>query len=119
MMTLLLLLLSLLPEKVPPVVPPPLTSQATEAAAAAAAVLSFSFKDPPRASSKKFARGGSVSEKERTACARDFAAAEDEDEAKEVTERVRDACEARVRGDASEARGEESGRRTPQPEKRS
>lgn len=110
-----LVLLPLLLENAPcGVVPISLTSQATEAeaAAAAAASPSFSFIDPPKAS-PNFARGGSVSEKERAACANDLAAAEavDDDEG--------DEGKARVRGEESEARGEESGRRTPQPAKRS
>ena len=109
LLLLMLLLLPLLPENGPNVVPP-LTSQATEAAAAAA--FSFSLRDdPPKRASSKFARGGSVSEKERAACASDFAAAEADDD--------EDKARAVVRWEASEARGEESGRRTPQPEKRS
>lgn len=112
---------------------PPRTSHATEEGEAeaeaetekGAAVFSL-----PKASSK-FARGGSVSENERAACASDCAASEDEGE--EFKRRFEEGerrrlwrcCEEAIEeeereGDSSEeARGDESGRRTPQPEKRS
>ena len=68
-----------------PPIPPPLTSQATESdeeeagAAVAVALLAFSLKAAaPSPLPKKFARGGRVSEKERVACASDFAAEDDE-----------------------------------------
>ena len=67
-----------LPERAPPT--PRRTSQATEAEEeadeAAKAALAFSLR-AASSSPKKFARGGSVSEKEREASASDFAAEED------------------------------------------
>jgi len=116
---------------------PPRTSHATdeghaqEAEAEKGAAGLFSLSEESKASSKFARRGGSVSENERAACASDFAASEDEGEGfktlfdfEEEEERWRCLCEEASEeegreADSSEARGDESGRRTPQPEKRS
>lgn len=105
--------------------PNPLPSQETgrAAAAGAAAATLFSFTDSPKAkASSGPARGGSVSENERAACASDLAAGEDEEVGGEGKRRLQERCgdgEGARHSSESGTRGEWSGRRTPQPAKRS